>query len=52
MGYSLGVRARSAALQQKMLAFFDKEYRPFWNGAFLPARFAGLTRQFAARLAT
>jgi hypothetical protein len=31
MGYSLGVHARSTALQKKMLAFMEKEYRPHWK---------------------
>jgi hypothetical protein len=31
MGYSIGIHARSKALQQRMLEFMDKEYRPHWQ---------------------
>lgn len=31
MGYSMGIHVRSKELQEKMLAFMGKEYRPHWK---------------------
>lgn len=31
MGYSVGIHVQNVHLQQKMLAFMEKEYRPHWQ---------------------
>lgn len=36
MGYSIGTHARTKRLQQKMLSFMAKEYRPHWKIRGLP----------------